>query len=607
MKWLIKTAKPKWLINKTIGLGFSLTLLISIASSFIAYKSTNEILQAKTIDSKIVYEDIKNILYAGSFITFIVLTASAVIIFRDMAKRNYFEKELAKAKEIAEHSVRVKERFVANISHEIRTPMNAILGLSKILLKNNPDLKQKEYLGAIKTSADILIVIINDILDLSKAHSGKMTFEEADFNISHLLSSVTELLQSKVDEKNLKLVNCFDENIPEILMGDAVRLNQIIFNLVGNAIKFTEKGEIRLITDLVSLDNKTVTLKFSVKDTGIGIPEDRLSNIFEGFSQGSTEITRKYGGTGLGLNIVKELVELQGGIVSVESQIGKGSVFSFILNFKKNNNKNINKNSLSERTYIPSHLGRVKVLLVEDNPINQLVAQTILTDFGVETVLASNGKIAIEKIQSEFFDIILMDIQMPEMDGYEVTNYIRTKMTSPLNNIPIIAMTAYASESDAKKSINSGMNDYISKPFDENTLYSKIARLVSGTKKSIVENKNNEYVNLDYLKSLAKGNMKFIEDVISLFLVQTPVAIDNMKSHLNSKTWQLLLAEAHKLKPSFRFMGIKELEEVVHSIEESVEKQENLDLLHGMISKIEMRCNIAFKELKEELKKIKLN
>ena len=607
MKWLIKKAKPKWHINKTIGLGFSLTLLISIASSFIAYKSTNEILQAKTIDSKIVYEDIKNILYAGSFITFLVLTASAIIIFRDMAKRNYFEKELAKAKEIAEHSVKVKERFVANISHEIRTPMNAILGLSKILLKNNPDLKQKEYLGAIKTSADILIVIINDILDLSKAHSGKMTFEEADFNISNLLSSVTELLQSKVDEKNLKLVNDFDANIPEILMGDAVRLNQIIFNLVGNAIKFTEKGEIRLITNLVRLDDKAVALKFSVKDTGIGIPEDRLSNIFESFSQGSTEITRKYGGTGLGLNIVKELVELQGGIVSVESQVGKGSVFSFILNFKINNNKNYNKNNLSERAGTYPNLGKIKILLVEDNPINQLLAQTILADFGAETVIADNGKTAIKKVKNEFFDIILMDIQMPEMDGYEVTHYIRTKMTSPLNNIPIIAMTAYASELDAKKSINSGMNDYISKPFDENVLYSKIARLVSIPKKIIVEKKNNEYVNLDYLKSLAKGNMKFMEDVINLFIVQTPVTIDNMKIHLNNKTWQSLMAEAHKIKPSFRFMGIKELEEVVRSIEESVEKQENIDLLPGMISKIEMRCNIAFKELKEELKKIKLN
>ena len=564
-----------------------------------------ELLETGTIKAKIYSDRIKTIIILGNLITFVVLSSSLIVIFIDISQRNYFEQELIKAKEIAEKSVQVKEHFLANVSHEIRTPMNAISGLTKILLKSNPTEKQKEYLDAIKTSSDILLVIINDILDLSKAEAGKMVFEKTDFKIFSLISSITDLLHSKAQEKNLKLVNHFDEKIPDVLIGDAVRLNQIILNLVSNAIKFTEKGEITLITKIADKDEETVTLQFTVKDTGIGIPQEKLPTIFESFTQASTEITRKYGGTGLGLNIVKELVELQDGAISVESKENEGSSFSFILRFPISlNQKSTVKNQEVDK--IKTRLEEVNILLVEDNIINQLVAQSVLLDFGCNLDIADNGKVALEKVGEKRYDVILMDIQMPEMSGYEVTRYIRLNYPEPICNTPIMAMTANASKDDADKCLSAGMNDYISKPFDERNLFTKICSLVNSSAKfnplAIIPAEGDQnFVNLDYLKSLSKGNTKFMEEVVSLFISQTPIAIENMKKHYETKNWQQLMAVAHKIKPSFNFMGIKRLEDFARKIEETSGNGEDHKNMPDWINTIEVVCNKAYKELKDEL------
>ena len=380
---------------------------------------------------------------------------------------------------IAEDAVKAKQQFLSNMSHEIRTPMNAIIGFTKVVLKTDLTAKQKEYLSAIKVSGDALIVLINDILDLAKVDAGKMTFEKTPFKLDSSISSMLILFETKIQEKNLELVQKYDNRIPEILVGDPVRLHQIILNLVSNAVKFTNKGEIIVSVRLLNEDEEKVTIEFSVTDTGIGILENKIETIFENFQQASSDTARLFGGTGLGLAIVKQLVEKQGGSIHVKSKIGEGSSFSFVLNFQKTKDKTELETGILK---LDPEIKNISVLVVEDIALNQLLMKTILDDFGFECDIAGNGKIAIEKLSqrdslgaNKSYDIILMDLQMPEMNGFEATEYIRNTLNL---KTPIIALTADVTTVDLEKCKAVGMNDYIAKPVDERILYSKIVSLV---------------------------------------------------------------------------------------------------------------------------------
>lgn len=393
--------------------------------------------------------------------------------------------ELTKAKKELEESMKVKGQFMANMSHEIRTPMNAIIGFTNLLLKTPLTIEQKQFVDAVQTSGKNLLVIINDILDFSKIESGKLAFEQISFRLSQAISTATELMLPKSSEKNIRISTKIDQNIFDHLIGDPTRLNQILLNIIGNAIKFTNQGEVKITVDLLSEVNDTLELKFSVIDTGIGIPEDKINSLFKAFSQVSSETTRKYGGTGLGLAIAKQLVELQGGTISVQSKVGVGSTFSFTLKFKKSEElASENKNSIEAPE--DSELEGLNVLLVEDNLLNQILAKKVLTDRKLNVDVAENGIIAIDKLEKNNFDLILMDIQMPEMDGYEATKHIRENFSSSKREIPIIAVTAHALTGEAEKCINAGMNDYLSKPFDSDVLHSKIVSVLK---------KNNFYTN----------------------------------------------------------------------------------------------------------------
>jgi PAS domain S-box-containing protein len=402
-----------------------------------------------------------------------------VIVARDVTAQKRFENELIEAKSTAEHerqiaeeAVKAKQQFLSNMSHEIRTPMNAIIGFTNVMLKTDLSAKQKEYITAIKTSGDDLIVLINDILDLAKVNAGKMTFEKTPFKLESSISSMLQLFETKIQEKSLVLIKEYDPNIPEVLIGDPARLNQIILNLISNAVKFTTKGKITISVLLLTQDEGKASIKFAVSDTGIGIEENKIANIFENFQQATSDTTRLYGGTGLGLAIVKQLVEPQGGTIHVESKINKGSTFSFILSFQKTVNK---AESAQKITDLNTKIKNIKILVAEDMALNQLLMRTILEDFGFECDIASNGKLAVEKLEKNSYDIILMDLQMPEMNGFEATKYIRNSLNS---KIPIIALTADVTTVDLSKCEEAGMDDYISKPVDDQLLYSKIVGLL---------------------------------------------------------------------------------------------------------------------------------
>jgi len=386
-----------------------------------------------------------------------------------------------RAKEHAENSERFKQQFLANMSHEIRTPMNSIVGVTNLLVNSPLNDGQKKYLNVIRKSAENLLVIINDILDLSKIEAGKMEFEQTPFLVSDVLDTAYHTMLFRAEEKKLDFKLDIHDDVPKALIGDPVRLTQVLINLSGNAIKFTENGS---VTIRVRLKNKnkneeSADVEFSVIDTGIGIPEDKLGKIFESFSQASSDTTRKYGGTGLGLTISKQLIELQGGAIQVTSTMGQGTSFSFHLAYQIGKTEDVGKAVVQESDASPSELKGIHILLVEDNPFNQMVAVDTLTDLVKEINIdvADNGKIALDMLAKKDYDILLMDVQMPEMDGFEATQRIRTTFDAPKRNTPIMAMTANVTLDEVEKCFESGMDQYISKPFAQQDLINKIAQL----------------------------------------------------------------------------------------------------------------------------------
>ncbi len=552
-----------------------------------------------------------------------------VIVARDVTEQKRIANELTEAKifaefttgiaeeakskaesatKIAEDAVKAKQQFLSNMSHEIRTPMNAIIGFTKVVLKTELTAKQKEYLTAIKMSGDALIVLINDILDLAKVDAGKMTFTHTPFKMALSLSAMLHLFETKIQEKNLQLIKEYDDKIPEVLVGDPVRLHQIILNLVSNAVKFTMKGKITVSVRLINEDEDTATLEFAVTDTGIGIPKSKIDTIFENFQQATSDTSRLYGGTGLGLAIVKQLVEPQGGTIQVKSEINEGSTFSFILAFKK---AKAVAELEPELMQLDTEIKNIKILVVEDIALNQLLMKTLLDDFGFERDIAGNGKIAIEKLEVNQYDLILMDLQMPEMNGFEATEYIRNIMKS---NIPIIALTADVTTVDLAKCKAVGMNDYIAKPVDERILYSKIMGLIKKPAPVKLplnielkeEIKILKCIDLNYLTHRTKSDPKLMMEMISLYLEQIPPLISAMKKNLEEKDWNALHSAVHKMIPSFSIMGISvDFENMAKKIQEYAGTQQQTDAIPDLVLQLEKVCTQACKELTEEFNTIK--
>lgn len=558
----------------------------------------------------------------------------AVVVARDISEQKRIKEELIKAKlfaeeatkiaeestkiaegaklvaeeaeEAANEAVKSKQQFLSNMSHEIRTPMNAIIGFTKVVLKTDLTAKQKEYLTAIKISGDALIVLINDILDLAKVDAGRMEFEKTPFKLKLSITAMLHLFEIKVQEKNLKLVTEYDDTIPEVLLGDSVRLHQIILNLISNAVKFTNKGSIIVAVKLISEDHAKASIQFSVKDTGIGIKSNKIASIFDNFQQATSSTSRLFGGTGLGLAIVKQLVDAQGGTIEVDSIPEEGSTFSFVLDFGKTSAE-----AVVDPEIIPlnTDIKNTKILVVEDMELNQLLMKTLLDDFGFECEIAANGKLAVEKLETNTYDIILMDLQMPEMNGFEATKYIRETLKL---TIPIIALTADVTTVDVARCKEVGMNDYISKPVDERLLYTKLVSLmtkpvmiINHEKGTAVTEDTIRYVDMSYLNKLTKSNPKLIKEMINVYLLQTPPLVETMVMSYSNKDWALLKATVHKMIPSFAIMGISsEFTEVAKKVQQYAAALEQAPNMEELILSLERVCLQSCKELEKELNAI---
>jgi PAS domain S-box-containing protein len=484
-------------------------------------------------------------------------------------------RDITQRKKDAEELLRLqkaKEQFLANISHEIRTPINGIAGIAGLLSQNQNLDERATYLQAIRHSAENLKVIINDILDLASIESGKLKFEKIAFNLTDLIPSLISTFTYQASEKNLALQYTIDESLNKVLLGDPVRLNQILINLISNAVKFTNAGTIVVACKQIKEQKNTCLISISVRDTGVGIPNEKLTTIFESFSQADESVTRRYGGTGLGLTIAKQLTELQKGKIDVESKEHVGSVFTVTIPYGIGKAKKVSKlpfqNKVDSKN---STLLNLRILLVEDNDINRLYAKSILETWKCKTDIAENGLIAIEKLKNNLYDAILMDVQMPVMDGYEATKVIR-RMAHPVNSIPIIALTANATKIDVEKCLAAGMNDYLSKPFTPEDLYEKLfkkLKIVPDTRPTPSETQKVSF-NLTYLKNMSGDNPEFVREMVETFINSIPKLLLDMEEALDNADLVKVGKIAHQIKPSLTLMGIPQLKESAAQLEEKV-------------------------------------
>ncbi|MGZ3757151.1 MAG: PAS domain S-box protein [Mucilaginibacter sp.] len=523
-------------------------------------------------------------------------------IHLDITEQKQLELQLIEARIRAENLAQTKEIFLANMSHEIRTPMNAIMGMTRQLAKTNLLPQQQFYLDIVHSASDNLLVILNDILDLSKIEAGKLSFENIGFEPKMVAKRVLQVLAHKAEEKGLILANSyFDPAISPILIGDPHRINQILLNLMGNSIKFTEKGRIDLLFNLLEDKPESQIIQLDVLDTGIGMDQTYLAHLFDKFSQEHESISRKYGGTGLGMSICRNLVDLMGGEIKAQSEKGIGTKMSIVIELKKGTLSDLPVKEIIQ--FKSDFLKGRKILITDDNELNRLVAAVILKNYGAHTIEAANGQLAIEMINKHKPDIVLMDLQMPVLSGVESTKAIRHLY----KNLPVIALTAEAIKGERERCIAAGMSDYLSKPFKEEEFLKVIDKwlpkkdLVNCVE--IIESETamtNPLYNLTTLKSISRGNDFFVEKMVKIFCEDTPPIIADMKAAYQTNQLDKIAAIAHKMKPSIDNLQIAGLKSVIVEIEKMGKNQQNTPRFGELLQQTEHTIAQVIKQMNEE-------
>lgn len=532
-------------------------------------------------------------------------------IATDISERTQYQKELISARQSAESAKLLQEQFLANMSHEIRTPMNGIQGMTNLLLESSLNNVQEKYATIIKRSVNNLLVIINDILDFSKIQAGKLSIEEIAFDIRESVDAIRPLFAHRLEKKGLEFELNMDEKVPNYLVGDPYRLNQVLVNLVGNAIKFTEKGKIVLSVSIKNETDNSGVIRFSVKDSGIGIEEEKLKLVFESFSQAGVDVARKYGGTGLGLTISKQLVELQNGSIWVTSKYGEGSEFIFELPYRFASENDVTGiRRLNDINFSKLLIGR-KVLVAEDNSVNQILIDHVLKSVGVFPTIVNNGKEAIGKLKKgESFDVILMDLQMPILDGYKTTDFIRKELKI---DTPIVAMTATAMKGEFEKCLEVGFTDYMSKPFEFVDLYKKLCNVlnikivetVADYSDIIVNNsksKINEIkpYNLSYFEKILKK--KDLVDLLKPLFDSLNTEIHLIVDSIENNDWITVAKIAHKLKSSVGYIKANDLLMILQKIETNATMVEKRALLHNDVENLKRLADEVKRHLSLEIK-----
>ncbi|MBL4752780.1 MAG: response regulator [Flavobacteriales bacterium] len=479
--------------------------------------------------------------------------------------------ELVEARNVAVSSLRTKEIFLANMSHEIRTPLNTVVGMATLLDKSSLSSKQSEHVHAISVASKNLLVIINDILDFSKIESGKLELVDVPFSLDQLLQDIQASMQIHLVDKDVCLTTKIDNALRDKnVIGDPVRLNQILLNLVSNAIKFTEKGSIKIECRQKAETGGRLEVKFRVIDTGIGIEQDKINDVFNSFVQANQGISKNYGGTGLGLTITKSLVELYGGKINLTSCLGKGCCFEFSILLKDGTHATIpqetepiNFNSLSG----------LRILTVEDNVMNQMLAKAVFEEWEIGCEIANNGKEAVDLLKKEHFDCVLMDIQMPVMDGIEATKIIRNKLG---NNVPIIALTGTGMKGDKEKFASAGMNDFLIKPYSFELLFQKIERHVIRSSHNLpiahsqsVKSDLSRY-HFTKLARMAHANLKFTKTLLYRIINNTPRFLEQLQDSINTGHWEQASFLAGRLKSSLNILELDPLHDAIIELENEV-------------------------------------
>ena len=541
----------------------------------------------------------------GSVLVFFACLTS-LLAFLYITSRIHRQEQLIEALDASQQQEKklaaVKDQFLANMSHEIRTPMNAVLGFTHLLKAQPLTDKSKEYVGAIENAGQSLLEIINDILDISKIESGMMRIEASAFSLRSVLHGVNTMFKPKAEEKQLHLSVTIDDNVPDILYGDVMRLTQVLVNLASNAVKFTQEGSVHMHAAKIWAEDNAVRILFTVSDTGIGIDPSKLDAIFDRFNQAEASTTRKFGGTGLGLTIVKQLIELQNGFISVESKPGEGTTFKVELPYTLADSLLEEGNAyFTENDQLPLHPD-VRILVAEDNKLNQNLLRHLLAGWHLQYKIVTNGKEVLQALDKQHFDLVLMDIQMPEMDGYSAVQAIRNELHS---TIPVIAMTAHAMTGEREKCLQMGMNEYISKPIIEEELYKLIQvyigklppRELPATNHLPHENGTHQLINMHYLHDLSKGNTSFEKNMLEQFIAQLPEELSLLKKAVVAEDIPAIRASAHNLKTTVSFIGLEDhLYPILEPLEKVQENNYHAAVVAGQFNTLKHLCIQAVQE-----------